>query len=637
MGRKEESSILKSADYLTLYVSNSINTMTGVGKFDELLIKKFSSIDAPMVTYSERCIYPLSSKHFHLSNRDDLKNITPRVIIINSLGSHENLKLINTSENSVKILIVHESPRHFGPESYSKLSIEKVCEYFTEYDKVVFVSNNCKSEWFEHIKLDSKIQTYFIPNCCVEEEKAKKISKQDKTIFRERLDLEKNDFIVTCVASFQKRKGQDLLISEVSRMLQLKPNLQVLLIGHINDFQFLETLKVSIKKRGLEDVVQILGEKKNALEYIAASDLFILPSRAEAMPLTLLEAMLVGTPILASNVDGVPELIESKREGLLYNQDDKDGLFNAFEFMLNDELKIINYVTNARNKYYSRFSKNIFLESYQKLIINAYMENEDLIEDIYWSERVAALNSSYSREFYEIVIGLGFFTDDFLDSKILFLNKLDDNFKNLFQFALEVYHLDSYEDDKFKSVNSYSDVEGRFDFIFYYDQNDTYYSLKNLSFTFDKFLKLSGELIIMSSLKKEIMNKIYKNVPRLINELFKSNIFVNEMTSYSKNYGLRCSRNLKLSDENYLFNQIISLESTFLMNINSTNDNWTSINTVRELREHMEYVNSKSFPYYVKIVKFVRANRRLTLIYKFFKDRKDKRKSKPTQKGMNNG
>jgi glycosyltransferase involved in cell wall biosynthesis len=72
-------------------------------------------------------------------------------------------------------------------------------------------------------------------------------------------------------------------------------------------------------------------------EQLASSRLFVLPSRAEAQPLTVLEAMAAGTPIVATRVGGVPELLDEGARGLLVDVDDADSLAAAMADALRDE------------------------------------------------------------------------------------------------------------------------------------------------------------------------------------------------------------------------------------------------------------------------------------------------------------
>ena len=82
------------------------------------------------------------------------------------------------------------------------------------------------------------------------------------------------------------------------QLKEIAPNLEILVIGAENTAY--ETFLKDKSDEKIKDVVKFLGFKLNAMEYVYASDTFILPSRAEGLPLVLLEAMVLKTPVLAS-------------------------------------------------------------------------------------------------------------------------------------------------------------------------------------------------------------------------------------------------------------------------------------------------------------------------------------------------
>jgi glycosyltransferase involved in cell wall biosynthesis len=101
---------------------------------------------------------------------------------------------------------------------------------------------------------------------------------------------------------------------------------------------------------------------------VYASDLFVLPSRAEAFPLVLLEAMILKTPMIGSNVDGVPEMIKDGTTGYLFESENKADLVRAFEKMYHSKEDRNQYAEQASKKYWDNFSKEQFTRRYASLI-----------------------------------------------------------------------------------------------------------------------------------------------------------------------------------------------------------------------------------------------------------------------------
>lgn len=124
---------------------------------------------------------------------------------------------------------------------------------------------------------------------------------------RELLGEEGRKLIVT-VARLAHQKGIDILIEAARRALTLDPTLRFVIVG--NGPQREEAHRW-VREAGVEDKVRLVGHSDNAPLYLAAADLFFLPSRWESLPITIVEAFQQGTPVLATDTAGVVELVDS--------------------------------------------------------------------------------------------------------------------------------------------------------------------------------------------------------------------------------------------------------------------------------------------------------------------------------------
>jgi glycosyltransferase involved in cell wall biosynthesis len=95
-------------------------------------------------------------------------------------------------------------------------------------------------------------------------------------------------------------------------------------------------LESEIRRLDLEPVVQLAGERTDVPELLAAADVFVLSSRSEGLPLSILEAMAAGLPVVATNVGGVPELVVEGETGFLVPPGDPQALAVALERLLGD-------------------------------------------------------------------------------------------------------------------------------------------------------------------------------------------------------------------------------------------------------------------------------------------------------------
>jgi len=118
----------------------------------------------------------------------------------------------------------------------------------------------------------------------------------------------RNDTTIITVANLYPTKGLNTLIEAIN-LINNKyqiTNIKCVIIGEGSERIGLEKL---IKKYQLENIVYLTGTINNASQYLKAFDLFVLPSRKEGVPYTILEAMAAGMLIVATDVGGVKELI----------------------------------------------------------------------------------------------------------------------------------------------------------------------------------------------------------------------------------------------------------------------------------------------------------------------------------------
>lgn len=124
----------------------------------------------------------------------------------------------------------------------------------------------------------------------------------------------KETWLVT-IAELHDSKGIDTMLSALATLREEEAPLpHYLVLGEGDERWRLEKL---IDSYDLQEYVHLLGFIENAASYLKAADIFVLPSRTEALGYVLLEAGVAGVPVVASRVGGIPEIIEHNRNGLL--------------------------------------------------------------------------------------------------------------------------------------------------------------------------------------------------------------------------------------------------------------------------------------------------------------------------------
>jgi glycosyltransferase involved in cell wall biosynthesis len=121
--------------------------------------------------------------------------------------------------------------------------------------------------------------------------------------------------LIVSVGALAARKGHHVLVEATPKLLERFPDALIAIVGGSGNNA--AAIGELIRSLGLESQVACLGERMDIPEVLSSSDLFVLPSLIEGMPLALLEAMAAGTPVVATRVGGVPSLIADGVTGRL--------------------------------------------------------------------------------------------------------------------------------------------------------------------------------------------------------------------------------------------------------------------------------------------------------------------------------
>ncbi|HPR73409.1 MAG TPA: glycosyltransferase [Bacteroidales bacterium] len=162
-------------------------------------------------------------------------------------------------------------------------------------------------------------------------------------------------FTVVTIGRLSREKGHEYLIRAFDKFQKVTGEGRLLIIGEGPEQQVLED---QIQELGLKGKVLLAGYRDSAWRYLSLCKVFILPSLTEGLPITLLEAMQVGVPVIASAVGGIPQLITNGKNGLLVPPRDTDIIFQSIhKIYLDDgfsEVAAVNNKELVTNLYSSR-------------------------------------------------------------------------------------------------------------------------------------------------------------------------------------------------------------------------------------------------------------------------------------------
>ncbi len=120
-------------------------------------------------------------------------------------------------------------------------------------------------------------------------------------------------------------KGVPVLLDALHRLKQKGSNISLVLVG---DGAERKVLEARIQELGIGDIVEITGYQSQGAvaDYLSKSDIFVLPSFAEGVPVVLMEAMATGLPVVTTRIAGIPELVEDGVNGFITPPGDAESL-----------------------------------------------------------------------------------------------------------------------------------------------------------------------------------------------------------------------------------------------------------------------------------------------------------------------
>jgi glycosyltransferase involved in cell wall biosynthesis len=140
---------------------------------------------------------------------------------------------------------------------------------------------------------------------------------------RARLGVQPDEFLALLVATLRPEKAADIFLGAVRTAHSADPRVRGFIVGGGPETERLKKLA------GGDRVVQVLGERLDVPDILGAADVSCLSSTAEGMPMSLLEAMALAKPVVATDVGGVAEAVEAEKTGILVPAGDQEAFAGA--------------------------------------------------------------------------------------------------------------------------------------------------------------------------------------------------------------------------------------------------------------------------------------------------------------------
>lgn len=221
-----------------------------------------------------------------------------------------------------KVSWIHIEPENRQQFEYAYGSTNKLEQAYNCMDKIICVSNNIKNKFTNLWNIKVPVQVLYNIN---ESDEIIRLSTeaQDELI-------EKEGINIVSVGRLVEQKGYDRLINVHKRLLEngIKNNIYIIGSGRLRD-----CLEKQIEDQNLQNTFKLIGFKENPYKYVSKADLFVCSSRSEGFSTAVTEALILGIPIVSTNVSGASELLEDNKYGII-TPNTEEGLYRGLEQMI---------------------------------------------------------------------------------------------------------------------------------------------------------------------------------------------------------------------------------------------------------------------------------------------------------------
>lgn len=244
----------------------------------------------------------------------------------------------SNNKNSKKITWVHADLKqnHWTKECYRSFQEEVKC--YKKFNTIVCVSESVAENFKEFYAIKQ--------NVIVKHNPVNKLDILSKA--NEAIDFDKEQATLTLVTvgRLVYQKGYDRLLKVCKILKDEGFNFNLWIVGEGEQRNLLEKY---ISENDMEDTVELLGFQSNPYKYIRHADLFVCSSRTEGFSLVVVEAMIIGVPIISTKCAGPNELLDYGEYGMLVGNDE-DSLYNGIKNVLLNRAVIKRYETKAKRK-----------------------------------------------------------------------------------------------------------------------------------------------------------------------------------------------------------------------------------------------------------------------------------------------
>lgn len=186
----------------------------------------------------------------------------------------------------------------------------------------------------------------------------------DAASARAAMGLSPEHRVAVIIARLYPEKNHRLLLTAFRKIASEMPEARLLVVG---DGIERERIEHHVEQLQLGEQVQLLGVRRDIPQILAASDVFVLCSDREGLPIAVLEAMAASRPVVATRVGDLPLVVKDGETGLLVNACDPEGLAGAIGTLLRDPERARQLGAKGRQLVQAQYNLESMLQEHQKL------------------------------------------------------------------------------------------------------------------------------------------------------------------------------------------------------------------------------------------------------------------------------
>lgn len=225
-------------------------------------------------------------------------------------------------------------------------------------ENIIAVSNGVKKNLTEYFGIsEEKVSVIYNGS------EIKHSNEIDRNFLYSKYKLKKWDRILLAIGRLHEDKGHILLLEAIRNIKKLYPMVKLLIVG---DGELKEKLKRTLLELGLANNVILCGSQNKVEAYYDICEFTILSSLSEGLPGTVIESMMLGKPVIGTQVGGVPEIIKNKTNGLLVSSKSSEELAKSIIYLLENPQLAARMGKVSKEIIMHKFTLEKMLNSYDK-------------------------------------------------------------------------------------------------------------------------------------------------------------------------------------------------------------------------------------------------------------------------------